>query len=77
MRNAPSTPRAERGEAVRASLNFTRAIRSRIQRAHTSLVRYIADRLDLNQLVNLLPLVGFVAGVSLTQLAHAIAGGGL
>lgn len=75
MRNAPSAPRAERGEAVRASLNFTCAIRSRIQRAHDEIVRYIADRLDMGQLVNLLPLVGFAAGVTASTLAHALIGG--
>ena len=69
------------GQAGQADRNFTprkaiRAIRARVNNAHARLVRYIADRLNLDQLANLLLLVGFAAGVTASTLAHALIGAG-
>lgn len=54
-----------------------RAIRARVNNALDDLVRAISSRLDLNQLANLLLLVGFAGGVTASTLAHALIGGGL
>ena len=69
------------GQAGQADRNFTprkaiRAMRQRIHHAHARLVRYIADKLNLDQLANLLLLVGFAGGVTASTLAHALIGAG-
>lgn len=78
---APRPEESGRSAAEQGSRNFTpaqalRAIRARIHHAHDKLVRHIADRLNLDQLANLLLLVGFAAGVTASTLAHALIGGG-
>lgn len=70
----PHQKRQKRGEAVRASIHFTHAARARIHHAHASLVRHIADRLNLNQIANLLLAVGFVGGIAITKLAYELIG---
>ena len=78
---APRPEESGRSAAGQADRDFTpaqalRAIRARVNNAHDKLVRHIADRLNLDQLANLLLLVGFAAGVTASTLAHALIGGG-
>ena len=78
---APRPEESGRSAAGQGSRNFTpaqalRAIRARVNNAHDKLVRHIADRLNLDQLANLLLLVGFAGGVTASTLAHALIGAG-
>ena len=78
---APRPEESGRSAAEQGSRNFTpaqalRAIRARVNNAHDKLVRHIADRLNLDQLANLLLLVGFAGGATASTLAHALIGGG-
>lgn len=78
---APRPEESGRSAAGQADRDFTpaqalRAIRARVNNAHDKLVRHIADRLNLDQLANLLLLVGFAAGVTASTLAHALIGAG-
>ena len=78
---SPDHSKSGTGQAGQADRNFTprkatRAIRQRIHHAHARLVRHISSRLDLNQLTDVLLLVGFAGGVTASTLAHALIGAG-